>query len=50
MYYNLIILCHREPLAGVAIHCEPMSEPHHPITFPETRWIAASVTFVPSSQ
>ena len=36
------LYCHREPLAGVAIHCEPVSEETNAFTFTETRWIAAS--------
>ena len=45
------VRCHRLALSltlviaslkGVAIHCEPVSEPHCPNVYPETRWIAAS--------
>jgi hypothetical protein len=31
----------------VAIHCEPLNEPHTLVAFFETRWIAASLTSFP---
>ena len=42
--------CHREPLAGVAIHWSSLPEQTNPPASSETRWIAVSVTCVPSSQ
>jgi hypothetical protein len=46
-FRNDKVCCHREPLAGVAIHCEPESEPYSPNASPETRWIAASLARLP---
>ena len=28
---------HARPAQPAAFHCEPLTEPHHPIAFPETR-------------
>ena len=39
--------CHREPLVGVAIHCEPVHEETNPSASLETRWIAASLAPFP---
>jgi hypothetical protein len=46
-FRNDKVCCHREPLAGVAIHCEPESEPYSPYASPETRWIVASLARLP---